>query len=100
MSDETKPRMALIPTAGLSRVARVLERGLQDGKREPGDWRRRDPVAFRDALFRHLAAYLEGRAGEDHIAAVAANALILLALEERPTFAVDPGGAPDEENEG
>lgn len=82
MSDTKKPRLSLIPQAGAGRKARMLEAGLRDG-RKPGDWKKLPVDDLRDALLRHVAAYVEGEPDEDHLAAIAVNADLLLWLEER-----------------
>lgn len=86
MSDTTKPQLTLVPLVGLRRIARILEAGLKDG-RDPGDWKNKKPEDFKNALLRHVADYTDPPYGttlaeEDHLAALAANALILLHFEE------------------
>lgn len=84
MSDRTKPRLSLVPLVGLLRVAAVMALGLRDG-RKPGDWQRMTSEDFREALLRHVERYASEAKGEDHLAALAANALILLWFEDRET---------------
>lgn len=77
MSDATKPRVDLVPMVGLERVARVLEAGLKDGK-VSNDWQRVPREQFAAALYRHVVRLQHGDSKEDHLAAVATNALILM----------------------
>ena len=82
MSDASKPRLSLVPLDGLPRVARNIEGGLR-GDRRPGDWQHLEPGALRDALLRHIVAWSSGDPTEDHLAAITANALMLLWHEDR-----------------
>lgn len=91
MSDTKKPRLSLIPQAGAGRKARILEAGLRDG-RQPGDWKKLPVEDLRDAMLRHVASYVEGETDQDHLAAIAVNADLLLWQEEAsktPRPAVD-----------
>ena len=82
MSDETKPRLTLIPRDLEERTARIFEAGLRDG-RKPGDWQKMSVEHFRDALQRHVRLYSMGDESEDHLAAIAANTAIIGWYEER-----------------
>ncbi len=79
MSDTSKPRLGLVPMRGLRRVARVFEAGLKEG-RDPNDWQHRLPKDFVDALLRHASDFQDNdpEDEEDHLAAIVANALILM----------------------
>lgn len=42
----------------------------------------KDPQTYKESLARHLNQYVSGQQDEDHLSAVAVNAIILLHLEE------------------
>jgi hypothetical protein len=94
MSQEGKARMDLLPLAALERVAREFERGNKRPGRVSWDWKQKveeQPELFAAALLRHLTRWQrKDRAGRiEHMAAVAANALMLLDMEV--------GGEPEED---
>lgn len=74
---EGKPRPSLVEPSFIMAMASIMELGLKNG-RQPGDWKDipRDQALeqYRDALLRHAFAEDES---EDHLAAVACNAMIL-----------------------
>ena len=77
-----KGRFDLITPIGLRRLAVHLE----NGARKYGDrnWEKGQPVSrFLDSAIRHLYAYLGGSRDEDHLAAVAWNALAAIHVEEK-----------------
>jgi Fe-S-cluster formation regulator IscX/YfhJ len=75
MSDRTKPRISLVPLVGLARAARIMAKGLCDGRKE-GDWQTMRREDFVNGLMRHVIALQDGDDSEDHLGAVIANALI------------------------
>lgn len=74
---EGKPRPSLVDGEFIMAMATIMELGLKNG-RKPGDWKRVDReqalLEYRDAMLRH--AFAED-CDEDHLAAVACNAMIL-----------------------
>lgn len=77
-----KGRYDLIPAYALSRLARHYE----NGARKYGDrnWEKGQPLArYLDSMIRHAYRFLGGSRDEDHLAAVAWNALAYIETEER-----------------
>lgn len=78
----SKPRFDLIPVQALRRLADLYARGAEkygEGNFEKG-------IPFKRvyaSLLRHLYAWAEGEATEDHLAAVAWNAFALMYYEEQ-----------------
>lgn len=56
-ADHGKARLTLVPTEIIYAIARVREFGV-DKYHDPDNWKRVDPQRYRDALFRHLVAYI------------------------------------------
>ncbi len=85
--DQGKPRMDLLPMDSLVEVARVLSFGAN--KYAPRNWELgMDWGRLQGALLRHLAAWDQGQnldpeTGLPHLAHMACNALMLLALAQR-----------------
>jgi len=81
-TQEGKPRFDLIPTEGLRRLADLYARGAE--KYDDDNWKKGQPFSRAYAsLFRHLIQWREGDRSEDHIAAVAWNAMALMYYEEK-----------------
>ena len=85
-ADKGKPRLTLVPRQILFDVARVREYGLAKyGEAEC--WKSVEIERYRDALFRHLCAYLDDPDGVDeesglsHLSHLACNVCFLCALE-------------------
>lgn len=73
-----------IPPLGIAAVARRLEFGRAKHGGGRAYLRDRVPLSVvADKLLRHAFQALAGEAGEDHLAAVAVNALVLLEIRER-----------------
>lgn len=87
-ADAGKPRLALVPPAIIEAVGAVRTFGTQKYG-DPENWRQVEPARYRDALMRHLCAYLRNPAGVDvesglpHLAHAACNVAFLLELERR-----------------
>ena len=65
-ADAGKLRLTLVPRAMIRAVARIRMYGNQkypDGGED--NWKRVDPQRYRDAMFRHMLAYLDDPAGVD-----------------------------------
>ena len=85
-ADAGKPRLALVPPAIIEAVGRVRTYGVQKyGQRE--SWREVEPERYKDALMRHLCAYLRNPAAVDsesglkHLEHIACNVAFLLDIE-------------------
>ena len=93
-ADAGKLRLTLVPTALIRAVARIRMYGNQkypDGGAD--NWKRVDPQRYRDAMFRHMLAYLDDPQSRDeesglpHLWHLACNAAFLCELEkEGDTF--------------
>lgn len=88
-ADAGKPRLSLVPPEIIKDIARVREYGLQKyGESE--SWRRVEPERYRDAMFRHLLAYIadpascDEESGLPHLWHLACNAAFLCEME-KPT---------------
>lgn len=88
-ADAGKPRLSLVPPEIIKDIARVREYGLQKyGESE--SWRKVEPERYRDAMFRHLLAYiadpasLDEESGLPHLWHLACNAAFLCEME-KPT---------------
>lgn len=88
-ADAGKPRLSLVPPEIINDIARVREYGLQKyGESE--SWRRVEPERYRDAMFRHLLAYiadpasLDEESGLPHLWHLACNVAFLCEME-KPT---------------
>lgn len=85
-ADEGKPRLGLVPPAIIEAVGAVRTYGTQKYG-DPENWRQVDPSRYRDAMMRHICAYLREPGGVDsesglpHLAHVACNIAFLLTLE-------------------
>ncbi len=77
-----KGRYDLIPPYALSRLARHYENGAK--KYGDRNWEKGQPLArYLDSMIRHAYKFLGGSRDEDHLAAVAWNALAYIETEER-----------------
>jgi hypothetical protein len=80
-TQDGKPRYDLIPTEGLRRLAKLYTRGAV--KYGDNNWQKGQPLSRAYAsLFRHLIQWREGDRTEDHMAAVAWNAMAIMFYEE------------------
>jgi hypothetical protein len=91
---EGKGRFDLITPIGLKRLAQHYENGAK--KYGDRNWEKGQPVSrYLDSAIRHLYAFLDGDRSEDHMAAVAWNALGAIHTEEK----VKQGHLPEELND-
>lgn len=81
-----KRRLSLVPVQVIKDIAEVLEFGsVKYGN--PDNWKEVDISLYRDALFRHLLAYLEDPEGADeengieHYKHMASNMSFICAME-------------------
>lgn len=78
---EGKPRYDLIPPTGLKRLAELYARGAE--KYDDHNWAKGMPTSrILASLYRHLEAYRAGEQTEDHLAAVAWNAMAIMHFEK------------------
>lgn len=86
-ADAGKPQLTLVPRAILPAIARVREYGTKKYG-DPENWKQVDKQRYRDAMFRHLLAYLDDPEGADdesglpHLWHLACNVAFLCELEE------------------
>lgn len=87
-ADEGKLQLTLVPTELIRAVARIRMYGNQKyPEGGPDNWKAVEPERYRDALFRHLLAYLDDPDGVDpesglpHLWHLACNAAFLIELE-------------------
>ena len=88
-ADNGKPKLSLVPPEVIRDIARVREYGnnkYPEGGKD--NWKNVEPERYRDALFRHLLAYLENPSGVDeesklpHLWHLACNVAFLCELEK------------------
>lgn len=85
-ADGGKIRPTLVPGSLIRAVAAVREYGVQKYG-DPENWRRVEPQRYRDALYRHLLAYIDDPQGVDeesglpHLWHLACNAAFLIEME-------------------
>jgi len=79
---EGKGRFDLISPLGLLRLAQHYENGAK--KYGDHNWSKGQPMSrYLDSLIRHAVKYLGGCRDEDHLSAIAWNALCMIDHEER-----------------
>lgn len=85
--DAGKLRPTLVPLQAIWDIAEVRRYGVKKYT-DPENWRRVSLERYRDALFRHLLAYLENPKGKDeesgieHYKHLICNAAFICALEK------------------
>ena len=85
-ADAGKPRLALVPPAIIEAVGRVRTFGTEKYG-DPENWRQVEPQRYRDALMRHICAYLrdpdsvDPESGLKHLEHIACNVAFLLEME-------------------
>lgn len=86
-ADAGKPRLSLVPVEIIRCIARVREFGNKKYS-DPESWRRVEVERYRDALFRHLIAYIDNPSGKDeesglpHLWHLACNVAFLCEMEK------------------
>jgi hypothetical protein len=86
-ADGGKPRLTLVPRQIIWDIAAVRAYGNQKYG-DPENWRQVEPQRYRDALMRHLMAYLDdpksvdSESGLPHLWHLACNAAFLCELEK------------------
>ncbi len=97
-SRDGKGRFDLIPPYALRRLAQVYERGAK--KYSDDNWRKGQPLRrYVDSAIRHLQAFLEGKADEDHIMQAAWNCFGACWTEEAIKQGVLPRELDDRRDE-
>ena len=80
-TQEGKGRFDLLPPEGLKRLAQHFEGGAK--KYNSRNWEKGQPLMrYLDSAARHLYAYISGSRKEDHIAAVAWNAMAFIQTQK------------------
>ena len=62
--DAGKPRLTLVPRKAITAIAAIRGYGVEKYKDED-NWKKVEPERYRDAMFRHLLAYLDDPHGLD-----------------------------------
>jgi hypothetical protein len=87
-ADSGKARLTLVPRQILFDVARIREYGNAK-YHDPDNWKTVEPERYRDAMMRHMCAYLDNPSGVDdesglpHLWHLACNVAFLCALEAK-----------------
>ena len=86
-ADAGKIRPTLVPVSLIKAVAEVREYGCKKYN-DPENWRMVEPQRYKDALYRHLLAYLGGEeydqeSGLHHLWHMACNVAFLIEMEGR-----------------
>lgn len=84
-ADAGKIRPTLVPVSLIKAVAEVREYGCKK-YHDPENWRMVEPQRYKDALYRHLLAYLGGEeydqeSGLHHLWHMACNVAFLIEME-------------------
>ena len=86
-ADMGKPRLTLVPRRILYDVARIREYGNKKYG-DPNNWKKVEPERYRDAMMRHMCAYLDNpesvdeESGLPHLWHLACNVAFLCELEQ------------------
>lgn len=85
-ADAGKPRPTLVPVSLIRAVTAIREYGCAK-YHDPENWRGVEPQRYRDALYRHWLAYLDGEtydaeSGLPHLWHLACDAAFLIDLED------------------
>lgn len=85
-ADNGKLKLTLVPTEVIEDIAEVRMYG-NEKYHDPDNWKTVEVERYRDALFRHLLAYIKDPKGEDaesgleHYKHIACNIAFICALE-------------------
>lgn len=86
-SDAGKPQCRLVPSEIVRCIARVRAFGLKKYK-DPENWKKVEVERYRDAMYRHLLAYIDNPKGVDeesglsHLWHLATNVAFLCELDK------------------
>lgn len=87
-ADAGKLRLTLVPRGIIRAIAYVRQFGVEKYK-DPDNWKQVEPQRYRDALCRHLLAYLDDPKSKDeesslpHLWHAACNIAFLIEMEKR-----------------
>jgi hypothetical protein len=89
-ADGGKVRPCLVPPSLILAVAKIREYGCQKYN-DPENWRLVDAERYRNALYRHWMAYLDGEQYDaeskmSHLWHIACNVAFLIEMEEKPRW--------------
>ncbi len=91
-----KGRFDLVPAYALTRLARHYEAGAR--KYQDRNWEKGQPLSrYLDSMIRHSFKFLGGSRDEDHLAAIAWNALAYIETERRIECGILPKELDDME---
>lgn len=85
--DAGKPQCRLVPSEIVRCIARVREYGCKKYK-DPNNWKNVEVERYRDAMYRHLLAYIDDPKGKDeesglpHLWHLACNVAFLCDLDK------------------
>lgn len=85
--DSGKPRLSLVSPYLIEEVGRVRTFGCEKYG-DPNNWKKVDPERYKDALLRHLCAYLKDpesvdeESGLNHLELVACNVNFLIEMHQ------------------
>lgn len=85
-ADQGKPQLSLVPLKILYDIAYIRMFGTKK-YHDPDNWKKVEPQRYRDAMMRHMCAYIEDPDGVDeesgmpHLWHLATNVAFLCALE-------------------
>lgn len=87
-ADHGKPRPTLVPSSIIMAITEIREYGTQKYG-DPENWRQVEPERYKDALYRHWLAYLDGEeydreSGYPHLWHMATNVAFLIEMEANP----------------
>lgn len=86
-ADQGKAKLSLVPRQILYDVAYIREYGVKK-YHDPDNWKKVAPERYRDAMFRHMCAYLDDPGGVDeesglpHLWHLACNVAFLCEMEK------------------
>lgn len=86
-ADAGKTRLTLVPTGIIWAIGQVREYGTVKYHDDPDNWKRVEPERYRDAMYRHLLAYIkdpdsvDAESGLPHLWHLATNAAFLIEME-------------------
>ena len=85
-ADAGKARLSLVPSAIIYAVARIREYGVEK-YHDPENWKKVEAERYRDAMYRHMLAYIDDPHGVDeesglpHLWHLACNAAFLCEMD-------------------
>lgn len=86
--DAGKPRLSLVPMQILYDIAAVREYAVDHKYKDPENWKKVEIERYRDAMLRHMVAYIRDPDGVDeesglsHLAHLATNVAFLCELQK------------------